>query len=347
MKSLLWRDKTCKVLRSFFQALGFFLFTSPLLSSPVVLKMGTLAPQGSSWMKVAEKWSDIIKKETGGMVKIMWYPGGIMGDDPDMVRKMFLGQLHGGGLTGMGLGKISPELSVLYLPFLFENYDEVDVTLRTLGSRFEEILIKKGFVLLGWSEMGFIYLFSKKEIRRFEDIKGVKMWIWAGDPVANAVSEELSDVLFSYSFPVPEVLTGLKAGLVDTFYSSPLATVALQWHTEVNFVIDVPFAYGNGAVVIRKGFFETIPAELRGIVLDGFRNMTEEMVAITREENRIAFEEIIRHGVKPLYIEEEELGRIKDRIKKSYLRLAGKTIPVSLISEIEGVVGNIRSSGKK
>jgi len=168
------------------------------------------------------------KEKTSGQIKIIWYAGGIMGDEPDMVRKLLLGQLDGGGFSGMGLGKISPQLCVLYLPFLFENYEEVDLVLKNFKNTFNGILERKNVLILGWAEMGFIYLFSKKEIKTSQDLKGLKIWIWAGDPVANAVAEELSGISSFYPVSVPEVLTSLRAGIAETFYSSPLATGALQ-----------------------------------------------------------------------------------------------------------------------
>jgi TRAP-type C4-dicarboxylate transport system substrate-binding protein len=306
--------------------------------------MGTLATSMSSWMRVAEKWSDKIREETSNRIKIIWYGGGIMGDEPDMVRKILLGQLDGGGFTGMGLGKISPELCILYLPFLFENYGEVDFVLKNFKKTFNEILERKKVLILGWAEMGFIYLFSKKEIKTFEDLKGLKIWIWAGDPVANAVSEELSTISSFYPVSVPEVLTSLRTGIVDTFYSSPLATVALQWHTEVKFVIDVPFAYGDGAIIMRKDSFDKIPDEWKEVLLKNFQKMGEEMTLTSRKENEIALKEIIEGGVTRLSLKGDEFIKIKKIVKRSYTRLKDKIIPSNLIEDIEKAIEKIRMS---
>ena len=90
-----------------------------------VIKFATLAPEGSSWMKSMRKLSDKINKATDGNVVFRFYPGGVSGDEKDVIRKIRIGQLHGAGFTGVGLGQILPEVRVLDLPFLFDSDEEI------------------------------------------------------------------------------------------------------------------------------------------------------------------------------------------------------------------------------
>ena len=98
------------------------------------LKIATLAPAGTTWMKEMKKGAGEIKKKTEGRVKLKFYPGGVMGNDKSVHRKIKIGQLHGGAFTSGGLSHVYPEIQTLSLPMLFDNFAEVDYV-RSRGRR--------------------------------------------------------------------------------------------------------------------------------------------------------------------------------------------------------------------
>jgi TRAP-type C4-dicarboxylate transport system substrate-binding protein len=200
--------------------IGLFLVFSlsvPAEEKQITLKFATLAPEGSPWMKAFKEANRELLSRTGGTVKMRAYPGGVMGDDHTLLRKMRIGQIHIAGLTGLGVGEIDKELQVLGTPFLFQNYEEVDHVLSKTSNRFEKILEKKGYILLGWSEIGFIYMMSNKPMSSVEDIRNAKVWMPEGDPMSQAVFEKagvspvplgISDVLLALQTVGPLLFSG-------------------------------------------------------------------------------------------------------------------------------------------
>ena len=128
------------------------------------IKIATLAPEGSSWMKRFHEASRVIENRSQGRLKIKVYAGGIMGDEADIIRKIRIGQLHGAAVTGVGLGIIQPAVRVLDLPFLFESDEELDFIREQLDEEFDQKFEERGYVLLGWGEVGWIHVFSKRPV---------------------------------------------------------------------------------------------------------------------------------------------------------------------------------------
>jgi TRAP-type C4-dicarboxylate transport system substrate-binding protein len=150
-------------------------------SKKFIIKFATLAPEGSTWLKVMEEMNADISQETGGEVVFKIYPGGIQGDEKDVLRKIRLGQLHSAGFTGVGLGEILSEARILDSPMLFRKNEEVDYVTSLLYDDFSARFEDKGYVLLGWTEVGFVYVFGNSPILSLKDLKGTKMWMWEGE----------------------------------------------------------------------------------------------------------------------------------------------------------------------
>ena len=160
------------------------------------------------------------------------------------------GQIHGGGLTGVGLGEIEPSLRIMELPFMFRNQDEVSKAHELLDPVFEEKMSKRGFEILGWAELGFVYVYSQKSISSVEDLRRMKMWLWEGDPLAKALLDgyDVSPVPLNMT----DVLTSLQTGIVNAVYSTPYGCLSLQWFSRLKYMMDTPISYAVGAVVLSK-----------------------------------------------------------------------------------------------
>ncbi len=234
-----------------------------------ILKFATLAPEGSSWMKALNEANRELVSRTGGTLKVRAYPGGVMGDDRTVLRKMRIGQIQIAGLTGLGLGEIDQELQVLGTPFLFRTYEEVDHILPRITDRLEKVLEQRGYVLLGWSEIGFIYMMSNKPMSSVEAVRGAKVWMPEGDPVSQAVFEKAG--VSPVPLAISDVLLALQTGLVDVIYSTPFGAIALQWFTKVKYVTEVPLSYSLGAVVMTRKSFEGLPDDHQKTLKEIFR----------------------------------------------------------------------------
>ncbi len=268
----------------------------PASAQNVVLKLGTLAPEGTNWVKAFRQINQEMEQKTNKQVTLRVFPGGILGDEEDMLRKVKVGQIQGALLTGGGLGLIFKDIKILAIPFLFQNYREVDALLGKMEGFFQKGFQDNGFKSLGWAEQGFIYVFSKEPIKKVADIRRGKVWIWEDTAMGKAVFEELG--INPIPLSIPDILMALQTGMLDTIYSSPLAAISMQWFTKVSWMTDMPLAYSAGAVVFQKSALEKIPVSQRGIVEEIFQRNLAPLKEITRQENEKAIQVLAGKGIK-------------------------------------------------
>jgi TRAP-type C4-dicarboxylate transport system substrate-binding protein len=307
---------------------------------PFILKLATLAPEGSAWMKTFHKMNDELESETGGTLKMRPYSGGVMGDDQAVLRKMRIGQIHAAGLTGLGLGSICPDIQVLGIPFLFQNYDEIDYVLAKLTGRVERIFQEKGYVLLGWSEIGFIYMMSNTPVTSLETLRGGKVWMPEGDPVSQAVFIKAG--VSPIPLGISDVLLALQTGLVDVIYSPPLGAIALQWFTKVKYINRVPLSYALGGVVITEKALKSIPDNRQEILKTVFRKNLKHLNAQTRTSNEEALQVIAREGIQSVELSAQELARFQKVAQEATEEIAGKVFPVEMLYQVRTYLNEVR-----
>lgn len=308
----------------------------------VTLKIATLAPEGSTWMELMHELDTRVRKETAGRVGFKFYPGGVQGDERIVLRKMRAGQLQGGGLTGNGLGAIAPSLRVLETPFLLESEAEIDAVYAAVGPELERALESGGHHLLGWAEVGFVHLFTKRPVATLSDLKSLKMWLWEGDPLAEAFFAEAG--VTPVPLAITDVYTSLQTGLVEGVYSSPYAAVVLQWHTQVKAMSELPITHAIGAVVVTKDAWEKVPAadrtKVRAIADDVFGRLKKS----SREENRAAVADIRRAGLKIVAIAPQDLKVFRDIGARAAQRGVGPLYSAELLQRVRKVVSDLRAS---
>ncbi len=316
--------------------------TVPAPGQQYTIKFATLAPEGSTWMNVMKEYDQAIRKESGGRLGFRIYPGGVQGDEIDVLRKIKLGQLQSAGITGNGMTTIAPEVRILDSPFLFRSYAEADKTVETFDKEFTKAIENGGYVLLGWAEVGFVYIFTNTPVRAPEDMKRVKMWMWAGDPIAEAAFKALG--VDPIALSITDVPTSLQTGLIDGMYTTPMAAIALQWFTRVKFMLDQPLADASGATIISKKKFDELPPDLQEILVRNGRSYMKKLTALTRQENTRSIDILKKNGIQIIeppsadaVKQYEELGRQARRL------LVGKLFSQELLSKVEATVIDFRN----
>jgi TRAP-type C4-dicarboxylate transport system substrate-binding protein len=333
-------------------ALFGFIFLSSLLPTPaaessdksISIKIATLAPEGSSWMKTFEMLNREIAEKTGNKLQLRIYAGGVLGDETDMLRKMQIGQIQAAALTSGSLSLLFKEINVLQIPFLFHNYEEVDYTLTAMDSFFKRGLEANGYVLLGWSEVGFVYLMSKTPLASVSDVRNTKVWIWEQSPMAKAIFDEAGVAAIPLS--VPDVLVGLQTGLVDVVYAPPSGAISLQWFTKVKYLTDVPLAYLAGGIVVRKDTFNGMPQNFQTILLESFPRYLDQLKAVTRKENQEAIEVMVKHGMKIVSPSKDQIDEFKRLSNKAMSRLGNETFSKKALEEVYSHLETYRKRGK-
>jgi TRAP-type C4-dicarboxylate transport system substrate-binding protein len=277
------------------------------------IKIATVAPDGSRWMLEMRAGAAEVQARTDGRVTIKFYPGGVMGSDAQVLRKVRIGQLQGGAFTAGGLGERYPALNLYGIPLLFHSLDEVDAVRAKLDPELAAGLERAGFATFGFIEGGFANLLANEPIRTVEDLRRKKVWVPEGDPTSFLAMEALG--LSPAVLPVTDVLTGLQTGLIEIAFASPVAALVLQWHTKVKYITDIPASYSMGIFAIDTDVFATLAAEDQRIVREV---MTRHIGALDREardDNRKAAEALAKAGLRTVTVDSADLASWRSTVE--------------------------------
>ena len=215
-----------------------------------LIKLGTAAPDGSVWHRELKEMAATWDRETDGAVTLRIYAGSVAGDEPDMVRKMRLGQLQAGSISSIGLSRIDRAFDVFTIPMFYESYEELFAVMESLEPLMSERLAERGFVFLGWGMGGWARLFTKNPVRTVDDLRQAKMFVAAGDDPW--VQYWKNNGFRPVPLAVTDIMTGLQTGLIDGLATTPLAALMLQWYRHAPYMIDIDLAPLIGATLVRS-----------------------------------------------------------------------------------------------
>ena len=261
----------------------------------VTLRIASLAPAGSSWMKVLNAWKSTLEKETEGRLKLRFYPGGSQGDERDFVRKMRVGQLDGGVVTMTGMSMLVRPMVILVLPDFLDTYEKLDRVRVKMAKDFEKLFVDEGFLMVAWGDAGKTRLFSKKPIEKPSDIKAMRPWEWKDD----LVFIEFYNVIGANGvrLGVPEVYPGLQTNMVDVVTSSALTAVALQWYTRVKYMTGHNSAIIAGGMVMRKERIDSLAPDLKETFLRTCERVEVLLNKTIRRDDQKAYDVVLKKGI--------------------------------------------------
>ncbi len=306
-----------------------------------VIKIATLAPEGSSWTEIFKDMNAELKIKTDGGVRLKIYAGGVLGDEKDMIRKMFVGQIQGAVLTSAGLASIFKEMDVFQIPFLFKSYDEADYVSKKMESFFKKGFKDKGYILPSWAEGGFIRLMSTRPMASMEDLRKAKVWTWEDAPMAKAIFDEAG--ISAIPLSLPDVLVGLQTGLVEVVYAPPSGAISLQWFTKTKYMTDVPLMYLIGGIVIKDNIFKKLSAAHQQILLELCSKYMDRLKQMVRKENQDAIEVMSKHGVKLVRPSEDQIQEFKSVSARAMNRQIGKSFSKKVNEQVSGYVEEFRA----
>lgn len=305
-------------------------------SAPITLRVGTLAPKGSTWMRVFNAWGNTVEEKTNGQLKLHFYSGGSAGDERDTVRKMRAGQLDAAVVTTNGLGQIVRSVLVLQAPGVCTTYKKIDAVRTQLASEFEQQFEGAGFKLLGWGDAGRGKLFSNKPIKKPSDMKETRMWEWRDDPTWSSVlsAADVSGV----SLGLPEVYPALRTDRIDAFPSTAIAAVAFQWYTKAAYVTREPSGIVIGATVVKKETFDGLPDNLKQVLIDTGKTAHQGLATAIRRDDDRALSAILEKGVSEVSTA-DNAAQWNALLKQARDSLVGKLYSADLLGRVEQIAG--------
>jgi TRAP-type C4-dicarboxylate transport system substrate-binding protein len=308
------------------------------------LKIATLAPDGTAWMKAMRAAGEEVRKRTGGRVELRFYPGGVMGNDATVLRKIQIGQLQGGMLPMVALYQLYPDSQLYGLPLLFRAYAEVDYVRERMDGPLLAGFERTGFVAFGLVEGGFAYLLSNSPIRRIADVRGEKVWAPEGD--------RMTPVLFRAAgvapvvLPLADVYTGLQTGLVTAAGNSASGAIALQWHAKMKYLADVPLFYTMGALVVDRRAYERLPASDREPVKEVLTQTLRDLDRASRRDEEAARAALRNHGMQFLRPAPADLDEFEGAAARARAEIVKDGLYASpLLQTLEGHLKAFRARG--
>ena len=292
-------------------------------AAPVVIKLATLVPDGSVWDRALKSMGSEWKRDTEGRVDLRVYPGGVAGDEPDVLRKMRIGQLHAGTLTVSGLIDIDPAFEALAIPLFYESYDEFFHVLRAVEPEMRRRARAMGYELIQWGHGGWVHVFSTEPIRRVEDLQRLKLFVSAGD--GKMLQWWKSEGFNPVALAMTDIMTGLQTGLIDVLPTTPLAALSLQWFRQTPHMLDMGLAPLVGATVVSTRIWNRLSAEDQEAMRAAALEMERRLERDIPEQDTTAVAEMEKRGltVNPI-VDEATWRRLAAEFEAS---LRGLRIP--------------------
>ena len=312
-------------------------------AGPTVVKMGTGAPDGSPWHQILKTMGEKWKESSGGAVTLRIYPGGVLGDEPDLVRKMRVGQIQAAAVTAVGLSDIDDAVAALQIPMMFSSYDELDYVREKLRPVLEKRLEAKGFVVLNWGDAGWVMFFAKEPFARPNDLKKMKLFTWAGD-------NDAVDLWKAGGFhPVPlaatDILPGLQTGLINAFDTTPLAALVNQWFGLAPHLLDLKWAPLVGATVMTKKAWDSIPAASREGVRAAAAEAGERLKGEIRATNDKAIEAMVKRGLTVHRATPQLVAEWQKAAEEVYPKIRGTIVPADMFDQVRRLRDEYRAAG--
>ena len=306
------------------------------------LKIATLSPEGTGWMIELRKAAKAIRERTNDEVKLKIYPGGVMGDDKAVLRKLRVGQLHGAAMTSGGVLQPYPDIALYNLPLVFRDSNEVDYVRERLDDKLMAGLREKKFVGFGLAEVGFAYPMMKDPITAVGDFQNRRVWAPDNDP--GALKAYSSFNISPVPLPIADVLTGLQTGLIDTIGSPSIGAIALQWHTQVDYALELPLMYVYGLFALTERAFNRLDNAEQAIVTEELEAAVARVDAMSRKDNTAADEALQTTGLQWLQPSGEELSEWYAMADEANLKLkANEYVSAEMFDELMTLLQEYRS----
>jgi TRAP-type C4-dicarboxylate transport system substrate-binding protein len=310
--------------------------------------MATLAPADSTWYKVMENMGAEWKKISKGGVNLVIHPGGVLGDEPECVRRLDHRSIQAAGLSGAGLGDIDPGVTCLQIPMMFDSYEELDYVRARITPKLEQRLLQKGYVVLTWSDVGWVQFFSTTPVRRLDDLRKLRLFTWAGD----ATEEELwrANGFRVVPLPATDIITQLKMHNLDAVPETALYAETTQLYSLTPYMCDVKWAPLVGATIISKDTWEKIPEPQRGPMLAAARKSGDALKEDIRTQGAraVAAMEAGQPGKKTLKLtvthpDAAALAEWRKQTEATYPKMKEKMVPPDLFAEVQKLRDEYRS----
>ena len=299
------------------------------VAQPNVVKLASLVPDGSVWHKILQGTGAEWSTATAGRVTLRIYPGGVAGDEPDIVRKMRIGQIQASALTVSGLAAIDDAFMLFTVPRMFDSYPELLYVLGRMTPALGQRLEAKGFVLLNWGHAGWVHFFTKQPVQTVAEIRRLKMFVWAGDD--RQVQMWRENGFQPVALAATDILTGLQTGMIEAYPTTPLAALALQWYRSTPYMVEDGLAPLVGGLVMTKAAWMKISEADRAAILAACKKAEERLEREIPGQDSMAVVEMQKRGLTVTHVKPEAMAGWSAAADAFAAKIRGTMVPADVL----------------
>ncbi len=312
--------------------------------APVRVRMGTVVPKGSLWDESLQYIRQEWQKISGGTVQVTIYPGGVLGDETEMVRQVRQGRIQAVGLSSVGLAFIDDGVSCLQVPMMFRSYAELDYVRERIAPKLEQRMEAKGFKVLNWADGGWVHTFTKRPARTPDDVRKMKLFTSAGDPETERLYKQFGFQVVPLS--MTDMITSLQTGMIDAFSTVPLFAQLEESYKLAPYMLDLEWAPLVGGTVISTKVWEQIPAQHRSALQDTARAAGPRLKGEIRKMGDASIAEMQKRGLQVTKLDAATHQQWQSAAQTAYPQLRGRYCPADLFDEVQRLRDEARRAGK-
>jgi TRAP-type transport system periplasmic protein len=304
------------------------------------IRVAVIAPRDSDLSKTFLKLDKSLRTATKNGWGVRLYPGGVAGDETDVLRKIKIGQMDCTTITSIGLSQIVRETTLLNLPGVIRGYKQLEAVQAVMNKEWETAFEKSGYKLLRWGETGQLRWFAKAPISRPSSIKSMRPWVWP----ASSSSKGIMAATGATGIPlgVPEVYGALQTGMIDMVISTPVALIALQWHGKLENMTKVTTGVLVGAIVVEGNKWKQMPAEVQQHVNGELsRNTLSDRDEIRQADER-SYAALLKRGYKLNEWTGEALKEYEQLVITIQNNLVGRMFSAATLARVKALAASAK-----
>lgn len=299
---------------------------------PVRISLATLAPKGSSWHRTLERMGAEWRSATAGAVQLRIFAGGSLGDESEVIRKMRLGKPNAAAISNDGLAEIERDAFALNMPLVFDSYEEWDYVRRRINPTLEEKLAEKGFVVLAWSDIGWVHFFTQEPLSHPDQLKSRRLAASPTDPEEVRVLKSLG--FNPIPIPTVDVVMGLQTGMIDSLYLPIIMAEASQLYRHAKNMTALEWAPLQGVIVMQKRTWDRMESDHRRAMLQISREIGEELRKSNRQHEKRSLEAMVVRGLNVVEIDAATESVWKRLAEENYDQIRGRLVDAEVFDKV-------------
>ena len=323
--------------------LCFLFLVAFFISRPVgakEIRVATVALPETTIHQGLDKWKAVVEEKSGGKLTVKVLGRAVMGGDREMIEGCRLGTLDAGIVSGSVLATLIPQYSMVAMPYLFDNQDEVNAFLDgAIGQKLFKMLEDKGLVGLGWATWSFRGIWNNvRPVTKPKDLKGLKI-----RTVETPLDVSTMTYMGAIGTPIAwsECLIGLKQGTVDGISTTYGLGYHLKLYELAKFASRTKHYHETAPLIMSKKLFDSFTPEEQKMI----KETASEALLWSRKE-QAQFEEkaqalLEEKGVKVNALSPKAFEEFRERTKPVYEQFRPKIGP-EFMDEVLAFIKSVR-----